>query len=59
MDQPLKICITSYYFLCLKVIDFNSLLDDYLNGLQSEEELHSANSAPIKIGDYNNNLFIF
>jgi len=33
----------------LEVIDFNSLLDDYLNGLQSEEELHSANSAPIKI----------
>ncbi|KAJ7383819.1 hypothetical protein OS493_025691 [Desmophyllum pertusum] len=33
-----------------KVIDFNSLLDDYLKALQSEEELCSANSTVIKIG---------
>ncbi|PFX19131.1 uncharacterized protein LOC111338606 [Stylophora pistillata] len=34
----------------LEVIDFNSLLDDYLKGLQSEEDFSSANEAGNKTG---------
>lgn len=38
----MKKCKIDCNILLSQVIDFNSLLDDYLKGLQSEEELSSS-----------------